>query len=267
LIDDRAIIDPSASIGENVTVGPWTWIGPNVEIGDGCWIAPHVVLKGPTRIGRNNKIFQFASVGEDTPAIAYHGEPTTLVIGDDNVIREGVTIHRGLVQDLGTTVIGNNCLLMAYVHVGHDCVVGDHVIMANNASISGHVQVGDHANFGGYSGVPQYRKIGAYTHISGMSLVLKDVPAYVTVMGNPASAIGLNIEGMRRRGYSKDVINALKEAHKVVYREGRTIQEACTALEHAARQYPQVATFVESIRDSQWGIVRPRSRGNSAESP
>lgn len=265
MIDPRAIIDPTAKLGENVSIGPWTLIGPDVEIGDDCWIAPHVIVKGPTRIGRNNRIFQFASVGEDTPALAYHGEPTRLEMGDNNVIREGVTIHRGLMQDLGTTIIGNDCLFMAYVHVGHDCVVGDHVIMANNASISGHVQVGDHANFGGYSGVPQFRKIGAYTHISGMSLVLKDVPAYMTVMGNPASAIGLNVEGMRRRGYSKDVIGALKEAHRVVYRQGRTIQEACTQLEPVASECPQVATFVESIRDSQWGIVRPRDRGNSAE--
>jgi UDP-N-acetylglucosamine acyltransferase len=262
LIDPRAIIDPTAKVGENVSIGPWTIIGPSVEIGDDCSIASHVVLKGPTRMGRNNKIFQFATVGEDTPAVAYHGEPTTLEIGDNNVIREGVTIHRGLMEDLGTTIIGNNCLFMAYVHVGHDCVVGDHVIMANNASISGHVQVGDHANFGGYCGVPQFRKIGAYTHISGMSLVLKDVPAYMTVMGNPASAIGLNLEGMRRRSYSRDVIAALKEAHKVVYRQGRTIQDACATLEPVVREYSEVAMFVESIRDSRWGIVRPRSRGN-----
>jgi len=265
VIDPRAIIDPSARLGQNVSIGPWTCVGPEVELGDDCWVAPHVILKGPTRIGRNNKIYQFASVGEDTPAMAYHGEPTTLEIGDDNVIREGVTIHRGLMQDLGTTIIGNNCLLMAYVHVGHDCVVGDHVIMANNASISGHVQVGDHANFGGYVGVPQFRKIGAYTHISGMSLVLKDVPAYMTVMGNPASAIGLNVEGMRRRGYAKEVIGALKQAHKAVYRQGRTIQEACTHLEPLADECEEVALFVESIRDSQWGIVRPRARGNLVE--
>lgn len=261
MIDPRAIIDPSAVIGEGVTIGPWTFIGPDVVIGDGCWVAPHVIIRGPTRIGRNNKIYQFATVGEDTPAMAYHGEPTTLEIGDDNVIREGVTIHRGMMQDLGRTVIGSHCLLMAYVHVGHDCIVGDHVIMANNSSISGHVRVGDHANFGGYSGVPQFRRIGAYSHVSGMSLVLKDVPAYMTVMGNPASAIGLNIEGMRRRGYSKELIDALRSAHRVVYREGRTIQDACRRLEPAARDWPEVELFLESIRDSRWGIVRPRGRG------
>ncbi len=260
MIDARAIIDPSAELGTDVQVGPWSWIGADVSIGDGCWIAPHTVIKGPTRIGRNNKIYQFATVGEDTPALAYNGEPTTLKIGDDNVIREGVTIHRGMSQDQGETVIGNGCLLMAYVHVGHDCVVGDHVIMANNASISGHVVVGDYANFGGYSGVPQFRRIGAHSHISGMSLVLKDVPAYMTVMGNPAAAISLNVEGMRRRGYSKELIGALKDAHKVVYRQGRTIAEACGELEALGARFPEVALFVDSIRDSRWGIVRPRAK-------
>ncbi len=197
MIDPRAIVDPSAVIGADVSIGPWTIVGANVEIGDGCRIASHVILKGPTRIGRRNRIFQFATVGEDTPALSYKGEPTTLQIGDDNVIREGVTIHRGTVQGQGRTVIGNHNLLMAYVHVGHDCSVGNHVIMANNASVSGHVVVGDYANFGGYAGIPQYRHVGAHAHVGGMSLVLKDVPAFVTVSGNPAGAVGLNIEGMR----------------------------------------------------------------------
>lgn len=264
MIDPRAIIDPSARLGENVAIGPWSIIGADVEIGDDCWIAPHVVVKGPTRIGRRNRIYQFASVGEDTPAVAYQGEPTTLEIGDDNIIREGVTIHRGMAQDIGRTVIGNNGLFMAYVHIGHDCIVGDHVIMANNASISGHVQVGDHANFGGYCGVPQFRRIGAYSHISGMSLVLKDVPAYMTVMGNPACAIGLNVEGMRRRGYSKELMGMIKDAHRIVYREGRTIGDACAALEPLAAACPEVALFVESIRESRWGIVRARTRGSVA---
>jgi len=261
LIDPRAIIDPSAQLGSNVSVGPWTIIGPQVEIGDDCSIASHVVLRGPTVMGRNNRVFQFSTIGEDTPALAYGGESTVLEIGDDNVFREGVTVHRGMVQDEGQTIIGNNCLLMAYVHVGHDCVLGDHVIMANNSAVSGHCNVGDHANFGGYAGVPQFRNIGAYSHISGMSLVLKDVPAFLTVMGNPASAIGLNIEGMQRRGYSKELIRELRQAFKVVYRQGNTVKEACRALESTARKIPEIALFVESIRDSQWGIVRPRRTG------
>jgi len=265
-IDPRAIIDPSAKLGDNVHVGPWSVIGPNVEIGDGCWIASHVVIRGPTSMGRNNRIYQFATIGEDTPALAYGGEDTLLTIGDDNVFREGVTIHRGMVQDRGETIIGSHCLLMAYVHVGHDCVLGDHVIMANNASVSGHCDVGDHANFGGYAGVPQYRNIGACSHIAGMSLVLKDVPAYMTVMGNPASAIALNVEGMRRRGYSKELIQKLRDAHKTVYRKGHTVKEACSELEASAREHPEVALFLDSIRNSKWGIVRPRRQNDPSDS-
>lgn len=261
-VDPRAIIDPTARLGDDVQIGPWSIIGPEVEIGDGSIIASHVVIKGPTVMGRNNRVYQFSTIGEDTPALAYNGEKTRLVIGDDNVFREGVTIHRGMVQDRAETRIGDGCLLMAYVHVGHDCVLGDHVIMANNSAVSGHCNVGDHANFGGYAGVPQYRNIGAHSHIAGMSLVLKDVPAYMTVMGNPAAAIGLNLEGMRRRGYSKELIQVLREAHKIVYRDGRTVQEACEALEGAASDYPEVRLFLESIQDSKWGIVRPRRQGD-----
>jgi len=258
LIDPRAIIDPSACLGVNVEIGPWTIIGADVEIGDNCRIASHVIVKGPTRIGARNRIYQFSSIGEDTPAMSYQGEPTRLEIGEDNVFREGVTIHRGTAQDRGETRIGNHCLLMAYVHVGHDCVLGDHVIMANNSAVSGHCVVGDHANFGGYAGVPQHRNVGAYSHIAGMSLVLKDIPAYMTVMGNPASAIGLNVEGMRRRGYPQELINALRDAYRVVYRQGRTVEEACLELETKATVVPEVALFVESIRASRWGIVRTR---------
>jgi UDP-N-acetylglucosamine acyltransferase len=264
-VDPRAIIDPTAKIGEDVEIGPWSIVGADVEIGDGCTIASHVVIKGPTRMGRNNRIFQFSTIGEDTPALAYGGEATSLVIGDDNVFREGVTVHRGMVQDKGETRIGNSCLLMAYVHVGHDCVLGDHVIMANNAAVSGHCMVGDHANFGGYAGAPQHRNIGAHAHIAGMSLVLKDVPAYMTVMGNPASAIGMNVEGMRRRGYSKELIKVLRDAHKIVYRDALTVEEACAGLADMAREYPEVALFLNSIKDSRWGIVRPRRQNDPDE--
>lgn len=255
-VDARAIVDPGATLGKNVTVGPWSIIGPDVTLGDNCWVGPHVIIKGPTEIGANNRIYQFSSVGEDTPAFAYQGEPTRLIMGDHNVIREGVTIHRGTVQDNGETVIGSHCLLMAYVHVGHDCVVGDHVVMANNAGLAGHVAVGDYANFGGFAAVPQYRQIGAYTHIGGMSLVLKDVPAYMTVSGNPAAAIGLNLEGMKRRGYDRARIDAMKRAHKVVYREGRTTKDALATLADAAAQDEAVARFVASIRTSKAGIIR-----------
>jgi UDP-N-acetylglucosamine acyltransferase len=264
-IDPRAIVDPAARIGENVVIGPWTIIGADVEIGDDCVIASHVVIKGPTVMGRGNRIYQFSTIGEDTPALAYGGEATKLLIGNDNIFREGVTIHRGMVQDRGQTTIGDRCLLMAYVHVGHDCVLGNDVIMANNAAVSGHCKVGDFANFGGYAGVPQYRNVGAYSHVAGMSLVLKDVPAYMTVMGNPASAIGLNVEGMRRRGYSKELIAALKDAHRTVYRRGLTVREACEALRESAARWPEVALFLASIQDSRWGIVRPRRQADASD--
>ncbi len=262
MIDGRAIIDPDARIAPNVEIGPWTMIGAGVEIGEGTRIASHAVIKGPTRIGRNNRIFQFSTVGEDTPALAYGGEPTILEIGDNNVIREGVTIHRGMVQDRGKTVIGNNCLLMAYVHVGHDCILGNHVIMANNASVAGHVSVGDHANFGGYCGVAQFRQIGAHTHVAAMSLVIKDVPDYMTVGGNPASAIALNTEGMKRRGYDAETMDALKTAHRIVYRQGLTVANALKALEPLAATHPQVASFAASVAASKWGIIRLRKQSD-----
>jgi UDP-N-acetylglucosamine acyltransferase len=262
VIDPRSIIDPSATLGTDVSIGPWSIIGANVEIGDGSRIASHVIIKGPTRIGRGNRIYQFATVGEDTPALVYKGEPTTLVIGDHNVIREGVTIHRGTVQGQGTTVIGDHNLFMAYVHVGHDCTLGNHVIMANNASVSGHVVVGDCANFGGYAGIPQYRRVGAHAHIGGMSLVLKDVPAFITVSGNPAGAVGLNIEGMRRRGVADAAIDALRECYRIVYGQGLTVKEALGKIAPLADRHAEVGLFMTSIAESRWGIVRGRREGN-----
>jgi len=261
MIDGRAIVDPSAVIGEGVSIGPWTIVGPGVELGDGVEIASHVVVKGPTRIGAGVRIFQFATVGEDTPAFAFAGEETFCEIGDNTVIREGVTIHRGMAKGgIGRTVVGKNCLLMAYVHVGHDCVVGDNVVMANNASIAGHVVVGDYANFGGYSGIAQFRQVGAHTHIAAMSLVLKDVPAYMTVSGNPAAAVGLNLEGMKRRGVSKESMQALRSAHRTVYRKGLNVKEALAELAAARQQFVEVELFAASIEASELGIIRGRSR-------
>lgn len=263
MIDGRAIIDPSAKIGENVSIGPWTIIGPDVEIGDNVDIKSHVVVRGPTKLGTGVQIFQFATVGEDTPALAYGGEASTLEIGDNTVIREGVTIHRGMAKGgIGRTSVGKNCLLMAYVHVGHDCIVGDHVIMSNNASLAGHVTVGDHANFGGYSGIPQFRSVGAYTHIAAMSLVLKDTPAYLTVSGNPAEAVGLNLEGMKRRGYDKETMQALRSAYKLVYRQGLRVKEALEQMRDLREQFPQVELFAHSVESSEYGIVRGRSQSS-----
>lgn len=263
MIDPRAIVDPSAELGSGVEVGPWTIIGPDVTIGESCRIRPHVIIKGPAVIGKRNQIFQFSTIGEDSPALAYAGEKTTLIMGDDNVIREGVTIHRGLAQGKGSTVIGNNNLFMAYAHIGHDCEVGDHVIMANNASLAGHVSAGDHANLGGYSGILQFRRVGAYSHISAFSFVLKDVPAYVTVAGNPALAVGVNLEGMRRRQLPRDVIRALRDAYKIVYRNRLTVGEAVRELEDEANRFPEVRLFVDAVCSSENGIVRPRMQRKS----
>ncbi len=260
MIHPSAIVDPGAKLGANVSVGPFSVIGPDVEIGDDCQIGAHVIIKGPTRMGRGNKIFQFASVGEDTPAFAYKGEPTWLEMGDNNVIREGVTIHRGTVQDQSKTVIGSNNLLMAYVHVGHDCVLGDHIIMVNNSSVSGHCYVGDWAIISGYAGLPQYRSVGPHAFVGGMSLVLKDVPAFVNVDGNPAGAIGMNVEGMKRRGFTTDDIEAVRAAYRVIYRRGLLLKEALAELAPMAAQVPAVAMLVASIEASRNGIIRERRK-------
>ncbi|WP_022964021.1 acyl-ACP--UDP-N-acetylglucosamine O-acyltransferase [Halopseudomonas pelagia] len=255
-IHPQAIVDPSARLAEDVEVGPWTLIGPDVEIGAGTVIGPHVVIRGPTIIGQRNRIFQFSSIGEDCQDKKYNGEPTRLVIGDHNVIREGCTLHRGTVQDQGVTTIGNHNLLMAYVHVAHDCIVGDHIIMANNATIAGHVRVGDGAILGGYTTVHQFCHLGAWSMSAANSAVFKDIPAYVMVGGNPASAHGMNFEGMRRRGFSPELLAALRRAYKVVYRQGLTLQDALKALEEPAEQFAEIALYRDSIVASTRGITR-----------
>lgn len=256
LIDPRAIIDPSAKLADGVEVGPWSIIGPDVEIGEGTVIGPHVIVKGPTVIGRHNRIFQFSTVGEDTPDLKYKGEPTRLVIGDHNVIREGVTIHRGTIQDRAETTIGNHNLLMAYVHIGHDSVIGDHCILVNNTALAGHVHIDDWAILSGYTLVHQFCHIGAHS-FSGMGTAIgKDVPAFVTVFGSPAEARSMNFEGMRRRGFSDEVMHALRRAYKAVYRKGLTVDEAMAELVEDAAQYPEVALFCDSVRNSTRGITR-----------
>ena len=256
MIDSRAIIDPSAKLADDVKVGPWCIVGPNVEIGSGTELTSHVVVKGPTKIGRNNKIYQFSTVGDDTPDLKYKDEPTRLVIGDNNVIREGVTIHRGTVQDRAETTIGNDNLIMAYVHIGHDSVVGNNCILVNNAALAGHVNVGDWAIISGYTLVHQFCNIGEHS-FSGMGTAIgKDVPAYVTVMGSPAAAKGINTEGLKRRGYSSEAISAIRKAYKVIYRRGLTTEEALLELEEMQSECPELGLLIDSIRSSTRGIVR-----------
>jgi UDP-N-acetylglucosamine acyltransferase len=250
------IIDPTAKIAANVKIGPWSFIGPGVEVGEGCEIASHVVLKGPTRIGRRNRIFQFASVGEDPSDKKFHGEVTHLEIGDDNVIREGATIHRGTEVGGGITRIGSHNLFMPYTHVAHDCMVGNHTIFSNNAAISGHVTVEDWAILGGYAGVYQFLRIGAHSFIGAQTHVNMDVPAYIMVNGNPPEAKGINSTGLERRGFSKETISILRKAFKVLYRHGNTLEEALGELETFAIATPEVGRLISSVRASTKGILR-----------
>ncbi|MFD1259104.1 acyl-ACP--UDP-N-acetylglucosamine O-acyltransferase [Entomomonas asaccharolytica] len=256
LIDSRAIVDPKAKLADNVKVGPWSIVGPDVEIGEGTVIESHVIIKGPTKIGCHNHIYQFSSVGEDTPDMKYKGEPTRLVIGDHNIIREGVTIHRGTIQDRSETTIGNHNLIMAYVHIGHDSVIGNHVIMVNNSGVAGHCHVGDWAILGGYALVHQNCHIGAYSFLGAASFISKDVPAFVLVLGNPAEARSMNFEGLHRKGFADDVIHALRTAYKIVYRKGLTTEQAINELADLANQYTEVALFRDSIINSKRGITR-----------
>ncbi|MGI2854006.1 acyl-ACP--UDP-N-acetylglucosamine O-acyltransferase [Shewanella algae] len=256
MIDKLAFVHPEAKIGKNVTIGPWSYIGADVEIGDDCWISSHVVIKGPSIIGKGNRIFQFASVGEDCQDKKYAGEPTRLIMGDNNIIRESVTIHRGTVQDNSETRIGSNNLFMAYVHIAHDCVVGDNVIMANNASIAGHCHVGDWAILGGMTGVHQFVHIGAHAFTAGCSLVLQDVPPFVMASGQAAIPRGLNMEGMKRRGFAKETQQALRRAYKTLYRSSLTLEEAVAAMAEDAEKEPQVQAFVDFVTSSNRGIIR-----------
>lgn len=256
MIHSSAIIDPTAVLADDVSVGPWTTIGANVEIDSGTVIESHVVIKGPTKIGKNNHIFQFSTVGEDTPDKKYKGEATRLVIGDNNTIREGVTIHRGTVQDRNETTIGNDNLLMAYVHVGHDSVVGNHCILVNNVALAGHVHLGDWVQLSGYTLVHQFCNIGSHSFTAMGTTVGKDIPAYVVVTGNPAEAKSINTEGLKRRGFDKDQIRAITKAYKTLYRRGLTLDEALVELDEQAKEHDVINLLTTSLRASKRGIVR-----------
>lgn len=256
MIHPQAIVDPGARIAADVEIGPWTLVGPDVEIGSGTRIASHVVIKGPTRIGRNNRILQFSTIGEDTPDLKYKGEPSWLVIGDNNIIREGVTIHRGTANDRNETTIGNDNLLMAYVHVGHDSVIGDHCILVNNASLAGHCVVGDWAILSGYVLVHQFCQIGAHAFAGASAYISKDVLPYVMVAGNPAEARNINVEGLKRRGFDADAIAALRRAYKIIFRQGLNVDEAVVELQKLAADHAAVQPLIDALRQSTRGIAR-----------
>lgn len=254
MIHSTAIIDPAAQLGRNVEIGPYSIIGADVVIGDDCIIGPHVVLRGPTVLGLNNRIFQFASVGEDCQDKKFKGEPTQLVIGDNNIIREFVTIHRGTAQDQGITRIGSDNLLMAYVHVAHDCVVGDHVILANNTTLAGHVHVGDWAILGGFTGVHQFCHIGAHAFTAVNSVVVQDIPPYIMAQGHNAVPRTINSEGLKRRGFSAEQISTIKRAFKILYRQGHTVSEAVEKMNEL--QATELQPLIDFVQQSARGIIR-----------
>jgi UDP-N-acetylglucosamine acyltransferase len=256
LIDKRAIIDPKADLDEAVEVGPFSVIGPGVQIGKGCRIGPHAVIKGPTRLGQDNRVFQFASVGEDPQDKKYAGEPTRLEIGDHNVIREFTTLHRGTVQADGVTRIGSHNLLMAYTHVAHDCILSDHIILANAASLGGHVSIDDHAILGGFTIVHQFCRIGAHCFCGMGSSISKDLPPYILVSGSPAKPHGINSEGLRRRAFSAETIAQIKRAYKQLYLSGKRLQAALEVMREMAVETPELGILVDFLSRPGRGILR-----------
>ena len=255
-IHPTALVDAGATLADDVDVGPYTLVGAGVTVGAGTRIGPHVVITGRTSIGARNRIFQFASVGEIPQDRKYGGEPTTTTLGDDNVVREFVTIHAGTAQDRGATTIGNGNWFLAYTHVAHDCVVGNFTTFSNNAQIAGHVTIGDWVVLGAYAGVHQFCRIGAHAMLAAGAIVLQDVPPYVTAAGYPAKPAGTNSEGLRRRGFSAADIATIRRAYKTLYRNGLSLEAARDALAAAAGDAPLLAPLVEFISGSARGIVR-----------
>jgi len=255
-IHPTALVDAGATLADDVDVGAYSIVGPDVTIGTGTRIGPHVVITGRTTIGARNRVFQFASVGDIPQDRKYGGEPTTTTLGDENVIREFVTIHAGTAQDRGATSIGNGNWFLAYTHVAHDCVVGNFTTFSNNAQIAGHVTIGDWVVLGAYAGVHQFCRIGAHAMLAAGAIVLQDVPPYVTAAGYPAKPAGTNSEGLRRRGYSASDIATVRRAYKTLYRNGLSLEDAREALAAAARDTPLLAPLVEFIAGSVRGIVR-----------
>ena len=256
MIHSTAIVSSAAELAEDVEVGPYSIIGDDVQIGAGTEIGSHVVVKGTTEIGENNRIFQFASIGEDPQDKKYDGEKTRLVIGDGNTIREYCTLNRGTAQDTGVTSIGDNNWLMAYVHVAHDCDIGNETIFANNSSLAGHVIVGDYVIFGGFSGAHQFCRVGAHSFIGNNAAVTRDVPPYIMVSGQPAVPRGVNSEGLKRRGFDSDQARNVKEAFRLLYRSGLRLEEARDRITELAAEREELRIFAEFLERSERSIVR-----------
>jgi UDP-N-acetylglucosamine acyltransferase len=255
-IHPTAIVHPAAKLGSGITIGAYSLIGEHVEVGDKTSIGAHVVVEGYTRIGNENRIFQFCSIGAEPQDKKYRNEPTRLDIGDRNTIREFCTFNCGTSQDVGVTRLGNDNWIMAYVHLAHDCQIGSNTIFANNATLGGHVHVGDWAILGGFTGVHQFGRIGAHSFTGFGSMLSQDVPPYVTVSGNPAAPHGINSEGLKRRGFTPEAIAAIKHAYKTIYKSGLRLEEARAAVEAELPNCPELSILVQFIAESGRGIVR-----------
>jgi UDP-N-acetylglucosamine acyltransferase len=256
VISPQAIIEEGARIGENVSVGPFSIIGENVVIGDGTTIGSHATIKGRTTIGRNNRIYQFSSLGEAPQSLGYKGEPTELHIGDDNTIREYCSLNTGTVEGGGITRIGNQNFLMAYVHIAHDCILGDHIIFANGASLAGHVTIGDYAILGGFTLIHQFCKVGAHVMTGINTVSFKDIPPFIKVAGNTASPFGLNVKGLQRRGFESEDISALKQAYRTLYRSSLSFQDAMDRISEQAGGNRYVEEFLAFLANSERGVAR-----------
>jgi UDP-N-acetylglucosamine acyltransferase len=256
MIHPSALVDPKAELADDVEVGAFSIIDAKVRIDTGTRIGPHAVITGRTTIGKNNRIFQFTSIGEEPQDKKYAGEDTELIIGDGNTIRELCTFSRGSMQGGGVTRIGNDNWIMACVHIAHDCILGDHIIMANNASLAGHVTIGDHAILSGYSLIHQFCSVGEHSFTSFASHVNQSIPPYVTVSGEKARVKGINTEGLRRRGFTSEQITQVRRAYKAIYRESLTLEQAIEKLTEMAADSEEIRPLVEFLKTAERGIIR-----------
>lgn len=256
MIHPTAIIADSAKLDKDVQVGPYSIIGENVAISSGTVVGPHVVINGHTTIGRNNRFYQFSSIGEENQDKKYQGEPTQTIIGNNNVFRECCTVHRGTIQDKGITRIGNDNLMMCYTHIAHDCQIGNQVILANNSTLAGHVHIGDWAILGGFSMVHQFVHIGMHAFSAINGIVLKDIPPYVMAEGRPTIPRSINSEGLKRRGFTLESITAIRRSYKLLYRKKLSLDDAKSAITEMSVEFPELACFIHFIDASKRGIIR-----------
>lgn len=255
-IHETALVHAGARLGKNIVIGPYAIIGENVELGDGCIVGPHVVIDGWTKLGANNKVYHGASVGVEPQDLKFKGEKSFLFIGDDNTIRENVTISRGTEGGGGETRIGNHNLFMAYSHVAHDCQVGNNIVLANCSALAGHVTVEDRVTIGGLSGIHQFTKIGKMSMLGACTKIVKDVPPFIIVDGNPARVAGINIVGLRRNDILPETRDEIKRAYRILYRSNLSIEQAIEKMEHELQGTAEIDHFIRFLRSAERGICR-----------